>query len=204
MATGRPQINRSTAVFVIVGTVMLGGAAMITRTPHTGVALTGAARPTPMVTATASATLAPSGSPSATPAAAGQPTVAGAATQAAGAPKATPAPGKGAVPASAQAPAPQPAPQVRLTLIDPDGTFDFNVRLQPGADACTVLNQAQAEGKISYVNIDYSYLSSLHSAYVRQINSYTNNWTVTVNGVAPRGCSLVSPAANDQITWRYQ
>jgi hypothetical protein len=203
MASGRSPIQRRTAMFVIAGTVLIGGAALLARAPHYGLALTGAARPTQTVTATASAT--PTLAEGA-PVSPGQPAVAGAATQAPATTAATlsktPAAGKGA----AQAPAATPAPAqvVQLTLVDPDGKFNYSVRLIPGSDACTVLNEAKAEGKIASVDIDYSYMSSLHSAYVRQINNFANNWTVKVNGTAPKGCSLASPGANDQITWRYQ
>jgi hypothetical protein len=88
--------------------------------------------------------------------------------------------------------------------VSPAGTANFTVRLIPGADACSVLSEAKAEGLINSLDIDYSYLKTLHSAYVREINGYADHWTVKVNGVAPLGCSLVSPTKNDNVTWRYQ
>ncbi|HVQ44397.1 MAG TPA: hypothetical protein VMT30_05525 [Candidatus Saccharimonadia bacterium] len=199
MALRRPKIKLTTILTFAAGAVLVAGAAVLAQAPHRAAEVANATRATP------AATSAVTPAPVVAPAATSQPAVAGAATQA---PSASSAP-VAKLAAQPAAPAATPAPTlaadtITLTLIDPDGTFHYTVRLLPGTDACSVLIQAKNEGKISFVDIDYSYLATLHSAYVRQINSYANNWTVKLNGVSPKGCSLVSPQPNDNVTWRYQ
>ncbi|HEY4526271.1 MAG TPA: DUF4430 domain-containing protein [Candidatus Paceibacterota bacterium] len=96
-----------------------------------------------------------------------------------------------------------PYSTVFLQIIDPDGTSNFEVNLNPGDDLCANLVEAKAEGKIKALLIDDSYLATFGSRYVREINGYSNNWTVEVNGVVPKGCSLYKPKAGDQIIWRF-
>lgn len=189
-----PRSKLFSAIIVAAALAVLGGAGMLARAPHYS-----QARDLPRPTAstapsTPGSMLATSTEPASAPA------VAGAATTAPNA--ITPQPGAAKTPTT---PTPTIASTINLTLIDPDGTFNYIVRLSPDADACTVLEQARTEGKISSLDIDYSYLKThLKSAYVRSINTFTNNWTVKVNGTAPLGCSLVRPQNNDNVTWRYQ
>jgi cytoskeletal protein RodZ len=92
---------------------------------------------------------------------------------------------------------------VNLQIQEPDGTSNFSVSLNPGNTLCDNLTEAKQEGKIKSVTLDNSYMSSLHSAYVREINGYQNNWTVSVNGKTPQGCSLYSPNSGDAIVWKF-
>jgi hypothetical protein len=104
---------------------------------------------------------------------------------------------------SATAPVAKPVPTVNIQIIEPDGNFSFTVTLHDGNTICDSLTDAKLEGKIKSVTIDDSYMSSLHSAYVKEINGFTNNWTFTVNGQSPRGCSLYTPKSGDMIVWKF-
>ncbi|HSW88421.1 MAG TPA: DUF4430 domain-containing protein [Candidatus Saccharimonadales bacterium] len=92
---------------------------------------------------------------------------------------------------------------VSLQLKTPDTTSNATITLKDGANVCDVLDEAKNEGKISSVTFDDSYMSSLHSKYVSEINGYKNNWTFTINGSAPLGCSLFHPKPNDSIVWKF-
>ena len=96
-----------------------------------------------------------------------------------------------------------PQATVSIQLSDPDGTSIFHVRINPGDDLCANLVEAKAEDKIKSLTVDDSYLETFHSRYIREINGYSNNWTVEVNDVKPEGCSLYYPKAGDQIIWRF-
>ena len=95
------------------------------------------------------------------------------------------------------------AAAVAIQLSEPDGTSNFEVSLNPGDDLCDNLVEAKAEGKIRSLLIDDSYLETFGSRYVREINGYSNNWTVEVNGVKPLGCSLYEPKIGEQIVWKF-
>ncbi len=97
----------------------------------------------------------------------------------------------------------EPISTVHITVIDPDGSHSFDVQLNAGDDLCANLVQAKAERKIQSLQIDDTYLETFGSLYVREINGYSNNWTVEVNGVKPEGCSLHHPKTGDQIIWRF-
>lgn len=92
---------------------------------------------------------------------------------------------------------------VYVQIIDPDGTGSFEVKLNPGDDLCANLVEAKAEGKIRSLTIDDSYLAVFHSRYIREINGFSNNWTVEVNGIKPKGCSLYKPKVYDHIKWAF-
>ncbi|HEY4516443.1 hypothetical protein A3C18_03765 [Candidatus Kaiserbacteria bacterium RIFCSPHIGHO2_02_FULL_54_11b] len=92
---------------------------------------------------------------------------------------------------------------VYVQLSDPDGVSNFEVNLNPGDDLCANLVEAKAEGKIRSLLIDDSYLATFGSRYVREINGYSNNWTVKVNETRPEGCSLYKPKAGDYIEWKF-
>lgn len=94
-------------------------------------------------------------------------------------------------------------PTVTMQIIEPDGNNNFTVILTSGNNLCDSLTEAKNEGKIRSLTLDYSYMSSLHSAYVRELNGYQNNWTVTVNGKSPQGCSLYTPNPGDIIVWKF-
>jgi len=96
-----------------------------------------------------------------------------------------------------------PLPTVSITLQDPDGTNTFPVDLRAGTDACQVLEEAKAEGKIRSLTIDDSYKESFGSSYVREINGYSNNWTFKVGNTYPHGCSLYKPQTGDTIVWMF-
>ncbi len=95
------------------------------------------------------------------------------------------------------------SPQVSMTVSEPDGTNTFTINYHDGMNACDSLTEAKTEGKIRSVTIDNSYQSTLHSSYVKEINGYSNNWTFTVNGQAPNGCSLYVMHQGDNIVWKY-
>lgn len=96
-----------------------------------------------------------------------------------------------------------PSQAVNMQVTEPDGTFNFTVNLNSGNTACDLLNEAKQEGKIKSVTMDDSYMSTLHSPYIKEINGYQNNWTFTVNGSSPQGCALYSPKAGDSIVWKF-
>ena len=104
-------------------------------------------------------------------------------------------------------PLPPPSPptiaQVGVTIITPSSTSNFTVELEEGFDICGVLVKAKNEGKISSLILDDSYLSTYKSLYVYEINGFANNWTFTVNGESPLGCSLYFPKKNDVIVWKF-
>jgi len=97
----------------------------------------------------------------------------------------------------------QPLSSVHVAIVQPNGTATFDVKLNAGDDLCGNLVQAKAEGKIISLLVDDSYLATFGSRYVREINGYSNNWTVEVNGVKPTGCSLYKPKSGDKIIWRF-
>jgi len=92
---------------------------------------------------------------------------------------------------------------VSMQVQDPGGNSSFTVTLNSGANACDVLQEAKNEGKISSVTFDDSYMSTMHSRYITEINGYANNWTFTVDGSSPDGCSLINPKPNDTIVWKF-
>lgn len=97
-----------------------------------------------------------------------------------------------------------PQPIVNLQLKSPAGSSQYAVKLIAITDACTILTAARDQGYVKSVTIDNSYLSTLKSAYVREINGYYNNWTFKVNGASPKGCSLASITTGDTVVWEYQ
>ncbi len=90
---------------------------------------------------------------------------------------------------------------VNLQISEPDGTSNFS--LPVGGNACDELTEAKNEGKIRSVTFSDQYMSSMHSLYIKEINGYQNDWTFTVNGQGPSGCSLASPKAGDNVVWKF-
>lgn len=146
------------------------------------------------------------------------PVVAGAATTAPGSAEGSPAAaGAGSAPSSRQAsagtpsiaassatPTPAPRPAAKLSLSINGVITTFAVTLNGATDACTILTLAKNQGYLKSVTLDNSYINTLHSAYVREINGYKNNWTFKVNGTSPKGCSLATINKGDTVTWTYQ
>ena len=92
---------------------------------------------------------------------------------------------------------------VRLRIETPQETVDLRVPLKSGNDVCGILITAKNEGGLRSLTIDDSYKQTYQSAYVVEINGYRDNWTFTVNGVTPRGCSLFFPKKDDVVVWRF-
>ena len=109
-------------------------------------------------------------------------------------------------PTSTPTPVPTAQPissTVSMQVQDPGGNSSFTVTLNNGANACDVLQEAKNEGKINSVTFNDDYMSTMHSRYITEINGYSNNWTFTVNGSSPQGCSLINPKPNDTIVWKF-
>ena len=98
---------------------------------------------------------------------------------------------------------PQTSPTVSVAIIPPDATSNFAVVLEEAFNVCDVLVKAKNEEKISSLTLDDSYLSTYKSLYVYEINGFANNWTFTVNGGSPLGCSLYFPKDKDTIVWKF-
>lgn len=101
---------------------------------------------------------------------------------------------------------PSPTPnsqQVNLQIQLPTSTITTTLPLKSNTNVCDVLQEAKDQNKITSLTFDDSYLSMMHSRYVKEINGYQNNWTFTVNGASPLGCSLSTPQPNDTIVWKF-
>lgn len=92
---------------------------------------------------------------------------------------------------------------VSVEIKAPDGTSTFAVDYSDGMDVCAVLQKAKDSGKIKSVTFSDEYMSTLRSKYVSEINGFANNWTFSVNGSSPLGCSLSQPKPNDTIVWKF-
>ena len=114
-------------------------------------------------------------------------------------PTMTPSP----MPTTTATPTPLPNPKITLEIIFPSETLNLSEEIKNGSTVCDLLSQAKDEGKIQSLTIDNSYLPTLKSAYVYEINGYKNNWTFTVNETSPRGCSLSFPKPNDIVVWKF-
>lgn len=82
------------------------------------------------------------------------------------------------------------APKITLTLMNGASNTSFQVTLIAGANACTILYEAQKEGRINSVSISDKY-SYLHSLFVESINGIPN-WNYAINSPQnspPYGCS---------------
>jgi hypothetical protein len=90
-----------------------------------------------------------------------------------------------------------------LQIISSNTNVTFSLELNAGETVCDVLQKAKDEGKIQSLTFNDSYLSAYHSRYVTEINGLANNWTFTVNGTSPLGCSLSTPRNHDVIVWKY-
>lgn len=70
-------------------------------------------------------------------------------------------------------------------------------------NVCQVLEKAKDQGKIASLTLDNSYISSMNSLYVKEMNGLSNNWTFKVNGNSPLGCSLYQVKPEDLIVWKF-
>jgi hypothetical protein len=82
-------------------------------------------------------------------------------------------------------------------------TSTNQVTLTPGLTACSILDAAKAEGKITSVSYTYN------GAFVNELNGYVSGhpyyWTFWHNGdFSQVGCRQVPLGANDNVTWRFQ
>ncbi|HLC88132.1 MAG TPA: DUF4430 domain-containing protein [Patescibacteria group bacterium] len=125
-----------------------------------------------------------------------------------GATSASPSPGTSPShsppPAGGSGPSPSPSasisPQTVNLEIQGSG---FTIEISGNLNVCQVLEKAKDQGKISSLTLDDSYMSSMNSQYVREINGMSNNWTFKVNGNSPLGCSLYTVKPGDQIVFKF-
>ena len=107
-------------------------------------------------------------------------------------------------PTASQTPAPSPiASIVHIEIKTPNGSSSFETEITDGMNLCDIMQKAKDSGKINSITFDDSYLSVYKSKYVQEINGFSNNWTFTVNGSTPLGCSLSNPKPNDSIIWKF-
>lgn len=107
-------------------------------------------------------------------------------------------------PTASQTPAPSPiASIVHIEIKTPNGSSSFETEITDGMNLCDIMQKAKDSGKINSITFDDSYLSVYKSKYVQDINGFSNNWTFTVNGSTPLGCSLSNPKPNDSIIWKF-
>jgi hypothetical protein len=192
------------SLLIVVAVAGLAGAAVLAQAPYHSIATT--IHPS----ATVGATIAPSPTAiSETPVPTSHPAVAGVATQA---PANYPQAVSTATPVPTATPCLTPAGAiVGLTLKYGGKTFSCNVSFRDGADACTILRQAQVEGKITSLTIYDSpdYIASHgNSAYLYELNGYKDNWTYSAQASSGKpipapGCSLTPVHAGDSVTWKF-
>jgi hypothetical protein len=193
-----------TSLIALIG-LSLVGAAILTRGPYhlvkhsdpSSVTQTSVSKNTPLPLNTSSA---------------GHPAVAGVASQAAQATvAATPITAKlPPIPKPTMAPAPVSNDYVNLTISMPGNPSTFKVNLLSGADACSVLKEALAEGKISSLSINDStaYMQEYHSAMVTAINGYPGaGWIYSAlddsgKPLPAPGCSQTIVKAHYSVTWK--
>lgn len=101
-------------------------------------------------------------------------------------------------------PAVLPKDFVNLKIITPSGENTLSVQLDQNQNACTILNQAKKENKITSLIIKDDYLATYGSLYVYEINGLKNIWTFKVNGQSSTvGCSKVLLKNADSVEWKY-
>lgn len=105
-----------------------------------------------------------------------------------------------------QTPSSSPVPQTNQIKVSINGSSNFSVSVDDGANQCDVLNKALADGKISSLNMRYD--SNYGTYAVCQINGIGKEnsvwWTYTVNGQSPnQGCSYIKAKNGDLVEWKY-
>ncbi len=118
----------------------------------------------------------------------------------------TPSPSASVAPSPSPSPSLSPTPlvsQINVQIKTPDTNSAFSLQIEDGINACDLMTKAKNEGKISSLTLDDSYLATFHTLLVKEINGLKDNWTFTVNGESPMGCSLVNLKDKDQIIWEF-
>lgn len=93
---------------------------------------------------------------------------------------------------------------VHMKIISPDGESVFDLELKDGQNVCNNLETAKKEGKIKSLTIKDTYLKTLGSLYVYEINGHKNNWILSLNNVSSSvGCSQVFPKEGDYVEWKF-
>lgn len=105
-------------------------------------------------------------------------------------------------PPAGGSPSPSPTPSIQTVSVEVQGS-SFTLEISGDLNVCQVMQRARDQGKISSLTLDDSYMSSMNSQYVREMNGMSNNWTFKVNGSSPLGCSLYQVKPNDQIVWKF-
>lgn len=103
-------------------------------------------------------------------------------------------------------PTPSPTPETQTVNIEikaSGSSSNFSTAVNEGMNVCEAMQKAKDEGKIQSITFDDSYLAAFKSKYVLEINGLQNNWTFTVNGASPLGCSLIQLKPNDSIVWTF-
>lgn len=204
-----PQLKLKPTLMVVLSAVSLAGAAYLTQAPTRPIAKV--LRPsttsttTPISPAVAGASSAPvpwstTSSPAQPSSATGGAAVLPASTVFASAP----------VTSAAPAATPAPRQYVALTVAAKTGTITADITFTPGMDACSILAQAQAEGKISSYTTSDQWLGSTGSLMVTEINGYTGaGWVYSVKDAAGMnppnnapGCSLNTLQPGYSVTWK--
>ena len=101
-------------------------------------------------------------------------------------------------------------PHISLVIKISGKSSTYSVRLLPGANPCTVLNEARQEGWISSVTILDDSNTSLKSLFVSQINGI-GSWEYTVKNGSPPGGNLegctypnsIQPIDGSTVTWTH-
>lgn len=120
----------------------------------------------------------------------------------------TPSPSPSSSPSPSPSPSlePSPSPVVRTVAVEikqPDATLNFDLEITNEMNVCQVMQKAKDQGKINSISISDKYLESFGTLFVEEINGYKNNWTFTVNGESPNGCSLVTLKNGDKVAWEF-
>ena len=121
-----------------------------------------------------------------------------------GATSSSPSPSTSPVPSPSPNPNPSPLASISTQTVNLEiQGSSFTVEISGDLNVCQVLEKAKDQGKISSLTLDDSYMSSMNSQYVREINGMSNNWTFKVNGNSPLGCSLYQVKPGDQIVFKF-
>lgn len=153
----------------------------------------------PLIKAPAKPSLAPSPSPSPS-ASAVSVSSSGSSPAVLGTTASSPSPSPSPNPSASPSPSASPVSQTVNVEVQGSG---FTIEISGDLNVCQVMQRARDQGKISSLTLDDSYMSSMNSQYVREMNGMSNNWTFKVNGNSPLGCSLYQVKPNDQIVWKF-
>jgi len=89
------------------------------------------------------------------------------------------------------------------------GTINASLNFVAGMNACSILDEAKAEGNIASYTADDRYLSTLHSLMIIEINGYSGiGWVYSLKDAAgviihdAPGCSLNALQPGYTVTWK--